>query len=261
MDALRVPFHPQPRTPLSVDPSSASSPPAASRPPSGRKPTGGRDAALDRTTGDPHTSTKRSDTRQASDTRAALLASGRRIFADRGYAAATVREITHDAGVNLGAITYHFGSKRALYAAVVETGIRPLAARVEAAAGLEGSAPERVAAVVDAYFRHLQRNADLPRLLLQEVAAGRRPPQVVIDILERNARLISGIVEDGIAEGTIRPGHPLWTALSVVSQPIYFALVGGLIREVAGIDLSDPATLDHARQHTITFVRRALEGC
>jgi len=40
----------------------------------------------------------------------ALIAAGRALFTERGYDAASVRAITAAAGVNLGAITYHFGS-------------------------------------------------------------------------------------------------------------------------------------------------------
>jgi AcrR family transcriptional regulator len=53
-------------------------------------------------------------------TAAALLEAGRVLFAERGYEGASVRAITAHACANLGAITYHFGSKRDLYDRVVE---------------------------------------------------------------------------------------------------------------------------------------------
>ncbi|HUP51685.1 MAG TPA: helix-turn-helix domain-containing protein, partial [Longimicrobiales bacterium] len=77
-------------------------------------------------------------------TRADLLAAARRLFAQRGFDGTSVRAITREAGANLGAVTYHFGSKRALYAAVLEQGLRPIAQRVRAAAASEGTAMERM---------------------------------------------------------------------------------------------------------------------
>lgn len=58
--------------------------------------------------------------RQAESTRRALVAAGIEVFAEHGFAAASVRDITARAEVNQGAITYHFGGKEGLYRAVLE---------------------------------------------------------------------------------------------------------------------------------------------
>ena len=55
-----------------------------------------------------------------------LLDVGQRLFAERGYDASSVRDITGSAGANVGAVTYHFGSKEALYQAVLERALAPL---------------------------------------------------------------------------------------------------------------------------------------
>lgn len=52
--------------------------------------------------------------RQERTTRDALLRASLRVVADGGLAAATSRRITDEAGANLAAITYHFGSKESL---------------------------------------------------------------------------------------------------------------------------------------------------
>jgi len=49
------------------------------------------------------------------DTRDRLLDASEGLFASRGYAATSVRDITTEAGCNLAAINYHFGSKHNLY--------------------------------------------------------------------------------------------------------------------------------------------------
>lgn len=58
--------------------------------------------------------------RQAEATRRALIAGGIEAFAEHGFEAASVRDITAKADVNQGAITYHFGGKDGLYRAVLE---------------------------------------------------------------------------------------------------------------------------------------------
>jgi AcrR family transcriptional regulator len=195
----------------------------------------------------------------ASPTRSDLIAAGRKLFGQRGFDGASVRGITREAGANLGAVTYHFGSKRALYSAVLEEGLRPMAARVRAAAAAEGTALERMLRVVEAYFEHFETHPDLPHLLLQEVAAGKQPPPVVLDIIRGVREAIAGLQIEGEKDGSVRPGHPVLTALSVVSQPIFMTLVAPLLRAVAGVDLRQPAARRAALEHTLAFVRAGLE--
>jgi AcrR family transcriptional regulator len=51
-------------------------------------------------------------------TRERLLDVAERVFAERGFAGASVREITDGAGANLGAVNYYFHSKENLYTEV-----------------------------------------------------------------------------------------------------------------------------------------------
>lgn len=55
-----------------------------------------------------------------SKTRIAILEAAGKVFAESGYAKATVRDICRQAGANIAAINYHFGDKQALYLAVMK---------------------------------------------------------------------------------------------------------------------------------------------
>ena len=208
---------------------------------------------------DPFSTLGVTDADAGSTTRQELLAAGRALFARRGFDGTSVRAITDLAGVNLGAITYHFGTKRGLYSAVLEQGLEPLASQIEAVAGSGGKALDRTLRVVETYFDHLAEHADLPHLLLQEVAAGKPPPEVVRRILQRILTAIAGLQREGTADGSIRPGHPILTGLSVVSQPVYLTLVAPLLRAVGGLDLTEADTRRLALEHILTFVRAGLE--
>jgi AcrR family transcriptional regulator len=54
-------------------------------------------------------------------TRSAILAAAERLYADRGFADVTLRDIVAAAGVNLAAVNYHFGSKDELIAELFVT--------------------------------------------------------------------------------------------------------------------------------------------
>lgn len=53
-----------------------------------------------------------------SDTRTSILDAAERLFAEHGFAETSLRAITSEADVNLAAVNYHFGSKKALIQAV-----------------------------------------------------------------------------------------------------------------------------------------------
>lgn len=61
-----------------------------------------------------------------------ILDSAERLFAEHGYAGTSLRAITSDAGVNLAAVNYHFGSKEELVKRVFERKMVPAnRARIE----------------------------------------------------------------------------------------------------------------------------------
>lgn len=55
-----------------------------------------------------------SEARTLPDTRERILDAAERLFMESGYEGTSMRTITGDAGVNLAAVNYHFGSKEAL---------------------------------------------------------------------------------------------------------------------------------------------------
>lgn len=66
---------------------------------------------------------KQSDT---STTRESLLNAAERLFAEHGYDGVGMRALADEAGVNLGAATYHYGSKEKLYIESVMRCFRPI---------------------------------------------------------------------------------------------------------------------------------------
>src|SRR5688500_947146 len=123
--------------------------------------------------------------KESHDTASDLINAGRLLFARHGYDGASVRALTTPAGANLGAITYHFGSKRALYESVVATVMNPLAHSVVGALSHPGSPLDRAEAAERAFFAYFAVTMEAPALLLQELTAGRTPPVAAITAMGR----------------------------------------------------------------------------
>lgn len=60
------------------------------------------------------------------NTKKHILDAAEKLFALHGFSETSLREITSEAGVNLAAVNYHFGSKESLLDAVMERRITPL---------------------------------------------------------------------------------------------------------------------------------------
>jgi TetR/AcrR family transcriptional regulator, regulator of cefoperazone and chloramphenicol sensitivity len=79
-------------------------------------------------------------------TRERVLDAAERLFAGRGFAGTSVREITDAAGANLGAVNYYFRSKERLYAEVFTRRAalfsEPVLAAAREAAGAARMSPE-----------------------------------------------------------------------------------------------------------------------
>jgi AcrR family transcriptional regulator len=83
---------------------------------------------------------RRSQSERRAATRRALLDAGRELFAERGFAAAGQEDIVERAGMTRGALSHHFGTKQALFRAVVESLETDLAERI-AEAAMRGDTP------------------------------------------------------------------------------------------------------------------------
>jgi AcrR family transcriptional regulator len=195
---------------------------------------------------------------ETGSTPSAILDAARELFAEHGYDGASIRAITRRAGTNLGAVTYHFGSKEALYHAVLTSQLAPLRERVDAAAALPGPALDRIASVTGALFDHYADDPALPRLILQQIASGRSAPPPARAWIRHLAGLLSGLVRVGQEDGTIRAGDPLFLALGVVPPAIFVHLIRRPLEESLGLSVDDPATRASMRAHVVQGARALL---
>ena len=93
----------------------------------------------------------------AAKTRTLIIDTAEKLFAERGVEGTSVRDIVHEAGVNLGAINYHFGTKDALVVAVFVRRLEPLnrerLRRLDELERKAGEKPLELEAVLCAFFR------------------------------------------------------------------------------------------------------------
>lgn len=123
--------------------------------------------------------------RDAARSRARILDAAERLFAQKGYESASLKEIGVAAGVSRNTPSYFFGSKEGLYRAVLERVLRDAGALVEGAQAnlpvsgdeeLRGPPEEALLRALGPYIDFLATRSSYARLVEREAlgrAAGR----------------------------------------------------------------------------------------
>lgn len=94
------------------------------------------------------------------DTRESLLEAAESLFSEHGIQAASLRAITQQAGANLAAVNYHFGSKEGLVRAVFSRRLKPLhEQRFQLLAACDLEAEDALEQVLHAFLAPLLRMA------------------------------------------------------------------------------------------------------
>ncbi|KQR69977.1 TetR/AcrR family transcriptional regulator [Rhizobium sp. Leaf341] len=99
------------------------------------------------------------------ENRSKLIAAGRRAFAEKGYAAASMDELTAEVGLTRGALYHNFGDKKGLFAAVVDQIDGEMAGRARAAATETGDGWAGLLAEGTAYIE-MSLDPEVQRIVL-----------------------------------------------------------------------------------------------
>src|ERR1700729_4020673 len=91
---------------------------------------------------------------KSEQTRARVLAAALKVFRERGFQAATMREIAAEAKMAVGAAYYYFDSKDALVMAFYERAQEEMFRETEAALERAKTLEARLRAIISAKFRY-----------------------------------------------------------------------------------------------------------
>jgi AcrR family transcriptional regulator len=101
--------------------------------------------------------------------RGEILDAARRVFAARGFSAATVDEIARQAGIAKGTIYLYYRSKTDVYAGAALEGLRELHEQVMKEVRDAATPFDKVRAFIEIKARYFERNADFFRLYYAEL--------------------------------------------------------------------------------------------
>ena len=181
--------------------------------------------------------------KSAQDARERLLSAGTELFAAKGFAGVSIRELATAAGVNSALISYHYGGKEGLYEAVVTAQYERLIGKFEAIAVSTATVEEKVRMYADVIRRNHTQDQPLMARLIQEKLTSPTAclEKVVRKYTVRIAGIISDVLRQGIQSGAFRQDiDPIFAAMSLAGMlNFYFILrevTKAVVPEFAGRD-------------------------
>lgn len=134
------------------------------------------------------------------ENRGKLIAAGRKAFAEKGYSAASMDELTAEVGLTRGALYHNFGDKRGLLAAVVNQIDSEMAQRARKMGETEGDDWQGLLAEATAYIR-MALDPEVQRIVLLDGPAvlgdpSKWPSQD--NCLQVTRRTVERLMEKGI---------------------------------------------------------------
>lgn len=194
------------------------------------------------------------------DSRREILRVAEEIFAHKGYAATTTREIAEAAGVTKGLLFYHFQTKQQLYLTVIENLIQSLTQLAVPERRIEGmDRLDHVRAFLEGWTDFQAEHPNAVKLLTRELMDEGKFHRMVTDNYIRPLYEFGiAFVKDGIAEGIFRDVDPFHFAQVLgASNAMYFMLLN-FNERIAGESLRTPEAIERRKKALWTIFSRIL---
>lgn len=205
------------------------------------------------------------------DTKNVILNAAEALFAERGFASTSLRHITAEAGVNLAAVNYHFGSKEALIRAVFERRIIPMnqrrMTRLDALLSAYEAQSVPLDALIEAFVRPaLELATDQDKggaLFIRLLGRSYTEPSMA---LQQSIRAIYGPVIERFKEvfSSVLPELPAdelyWRMHFMVGLLAYMMSGTDMMRLIASCQLCDTLDIEGAVKRLGVFISAGMKA-
>lgn len=130
-----------------------------------------------------------------------------RLFAVNGFNGTSVRDIAKEAGVNIAMISYYFGSKENLLAAVFIQRAQGIKLQIEEIiSDVKLTHMERVFKLIDTYLLRIMEHPNFHRIMVREQLGKRegKVHEMIRETKQNNQKLVRKIIEDGQKAGVFK---------------------------------------------------------
>ncbi len=183
-------------------------------------------------------------------TKREIFETSMKLFAEKGYDATSIEEITATVGVAKGTLYYHFSSKEEIFNFLVEEGVKLLKNSIEIKTDKLDNSIDKIRAIVLIQIKILVKYENFMAIILSQIWGNDQRSQMCRSYIFEYIQMIEEIVKQGIQKGEIIEGDP-----NVIASGIFGFTCSSLIYKMRHNDEElDVSNLD--KEIEKTFIRK-----
>lgn len=179
-------------------------------------------------------------------TKRKIFETSMKLFAEKGYDATSIEEITATVGVAKGTLYYHFSSKEEIFNFLVEEGIKLLQNSICIKTSKYKNYIDKVKAIVLIEIKIVQKYENLITILLSQFYGKETRNQKCQMHIYEYIEQIEEIVKKGINKGEIKQGDP-----KAIASEIYGLICSTLVYKLRNQDNFDISKIYKEFERTV----------
>lgn len=141
-------------------------------------------------------------------TKRKIFETSMKLFAEKGYDATSIEEITATVGVAKGTLYYHFSSKEEIFNFLVEEGMKLLKNSIEIKTSKLNNYIDKIKAIVLIQIKIVVKYEDFITILLTQLWGKEERNQICKGHVFGYIETLENIIKEGIDNGEIKKGDP-----------------------------------------------------
>lgn len=196
------------------------------------------------------------------ETEQRILEAAKKIFIQKGFAAARMQEIADEAEINKALLHYYFRSKQKLFTVIVAETIEMIIPRLSQAIEYDGTVVEKLDKIVDVYIDTINEHPHLPTFMIMELAQSRadfvKEIKKNTDSFPNFQQFFMQVMKEG-QEAKIRKINPFHLLLNTLSMCIFPFIVKPIFTTVVEVpDEAFLALMKERKEEVKSFLRNSL---
>lgn len=157
-------------------------------------------------------------------TKRKIFETSMKLFAEKGYDATSIEDITATVGVAKGTLYYHFSSKEEIFNFLIEEGIKLLQNSIDIKTAKLTNYIDKIKAIVLIQIKIVSKYEDIITILLSQFYGKEARNQKCQTLIYEYIDKIEQIVEKGIQQGEIKKGDA-----KAIASEIYALIASSLV--------------------------------